>query len=132
MSRPARRQPRERCLQLAGRGHHGDGPRRVSVRAQIKIRLTELRPPHEVETEMFGENGWRPGNARGSARPRWAGCDLHELSAAGYPFVNEQMHKKEQAKIINDLAERYPMIVVAQTVDKVGMPVLLGPPPFRV
>ncbi len=28
------------------------------------------------------------------------------------------MHKKVQASIINDLAERYPMIVVAQTVDK--------------
>src|SRR5690625_4980918 len=28
------------------------------------------------------------------------------------------MHKKVQAAIINDLAERYPMIVVAQTVDK--------------
>src|ERR1700732_2798469 len=28
------------------------------------------------------------------------------------------MHKKVQARIINDLAERYPMIVVAQTVDK--------------
>ena len=28
------------------------------------------------------------------------------------------MHKKVQARIVNDLAERYPMIVVAQTVDK--------------
>jgi DNA-directed RNA polymerase subunit beta' len=89
----------------------------LSPRAQIKVRLTQLRPPHEVETEMFGENGWRPGNA-------WI-CEttlgrvlFNELLPQGYPFVNKQMHKKEQAKIINDLAERYPMIVVAQTVDK--------------
>jgi len=89
----------------------------LSVRAQIKVRLTQLRPPHEVETEMFGENGWRPGMA-------WI-CEttlgrvlFNELLPQGYPFVNKQMHKKEQAKIINDLAERYPMIVVAQTVDK--------------
>ena len=43
---------------------------------------------------------------------------FNELLPLGYPFVNEQMHKKVQAAIINDLAERYPMIVVAQTVDK--------------
>ncbi|PRC60290.1 hypothetical protein C6A85_19060, partial [Mycobacterium sp. ITM-2017-0098] len=42
----------------------------------------------------------------------------NELLPRGYPFVNKQMHKKVQASIINDLAERYPMIVVAQTVDK--------------
>mgnify|MGYP000367208563 CR=1 FL=1 len=44
--------------------------------------------------------------------------NVNELLPLGYAFVNKQMHKKEQAKIINDLAERYPMIVVAQTVDK--------------
>jgi DNA-directed RNA polymerase subunit beta' len=89
----------------------------LSPRARIKVRLTRLRPPHEVETELFGENGWRPGNA-------WI-CEttlgrvlFNELLPLGYAFVNKQMHKKEQAKIINDLAERYPMIVVAQTVDK--------------
>jgi DNA-directed RNA polymerase subunit beta' len=89
----------------------------LSPRAAIKIRLTRLRPPHEVETELFGENGWRPGNP-------WT-CEttlgrvlFNELLPLGYAFVNKQMHKKEQAKIINDLAERYPMIVVAQTVDK--------------
>jgi len=43
---------------------------------------------------------------------------FNELLPLGYPFVNKQMHKKVQAAIINDLAERYPMIVVAQTVDK--------------
>ena len=89
----------------------------LSVRAKIKVRLTQLRPPHDVEAEMFGENGWRPGNA-------WT-CEttlgrvlFNELLPQGYAFVNEQMHKKVQARIINDLAERYPMIVVAQTVDK--------------
>ena len=89
----------------------------LSVRASIKVRLDQLRPPHETETELFGENGWRPGKP-------WI-CEttlgrviFNELLPLGYPFVNKQMHKKEQAKIINDLAERYPMIVVAQTVDK--------------
>ena len=89
----------------------------LSVRAQIKVRLTQLRPPHEIETELFGENGWRPGNAW-IAETTLGRVLFNELLPQGYPFVNKQMHKKEQAKIINDLAERYPMIVVAQTVDK--------------
>ena len=54
----------------------------------------------------------------GRPRPRWAGCCSTSCCRSGYPFVNKQMHKKVQAPIINDLAERYPMIVVAQTVDK--------------
>jgi DNA-directed RNA polymerase subunit beta' len=89
----------------------------LSVRAQIKVRLTQLRPSHEVETELFGENGWRPGNAW-IAETTLGRVLFNELLPQGYPFVNEQMHKKVQARIINDLAERYPMIVVAQTVDK--------------
>ena len=89
----------------------------LSVRAQIKVRLTQLRPPHEIENELFGENGWRPGNAW-TAETTLGRVLFNELLPQGYPFVNEQMHKKVQARIINDLAERYPMIVVAQTVDK--------------
>ncbi|WP_328351493.1 DNA-directed RNA polymerase subunit beta' [Mycobacterium sp. NBC_00419] len=89
----------------------------LSVRAQIKVRLTQLRPPHDVESELFGENGWRPGMAW-IADTTLGRVIFNELLPQGYPFVNEQMHKKVQARIINDLAERYPMIVVAQTVDK--------------
>ena len=89
----------------------------LSVRAQIKVRLTQLRPSHEVENELFGENGWRPGMAW-IAETTLGRVLFNELLPQGYPFVNEQMHKKVQARIINDLAERYPMIVVAQTVDK--------------
>ncbi|AQT78756.1 DNA-directed RNA polymerase subunit beta' [Mycolicibacterium litorale] len=89
----------------------------LSPRAQIKVRLTQLRPPHDLEAELFGENGWRPGNAW-TAETTLGRVLFNELLPQGYPFVNEQMHKKVQARIINDLAERYPMIVVAQTVDK--------------
>ncbi len=81
------------------------------------MRLTQQRPPAEIEAELFGENGWRPGDAW-TAETTLGRVLFNELLPAGYPFVNEQMHKKVQATIINDLAERYPMIVVAQTVDK--------------
>ncbi|MCH9736703.1 MAG: DNA-directed RNA polymerase subunit beta' [Actinomycetia bacterium] len=88
----------------------------LSVRARIRVRLTQLRPPAEVEAEQFPD-GWKPGD------PWVADTTLgrvlfNELLPRGYAFVNKQQHKKVQAAIINDLAERYPMIVVAQTVDK--------------
>ena len=88
----------------------------LSVQAPIKVRLTHQRPPASMERELFPE-GWTFGKP-------W---DIHtslgrvlfnELLPNDYPFVNEQMPKKRQATIINDMAERYPMIVVAQTVDK--------------
>ena len=89
----------------------------LSVRAKIKIRLTQLRPPAEIEAERFGQNGWQPGDAW-IAETTLGRVIFNELLPVGYPFVDKQMHKKVQAAIINDLAERYPMIVVAQTVDK--------------
>ena len=89
----------------------------LSVRAKIKVRLTQLRPPAELETELFGQNGWQPGDSW-IAETTLGRVIFNELLPVGYAFVNKQMHKKVQAAIINDLAERYPMIVVAQTVDK--------------
>ncbi|WP_193046267.1 DNA-directed RNA polymerase subunit beta' [Mycolicibacterium baixiangningiae] len=88
----------------------------LSVRAKIKVRLTQQRPPVALEAELF-ENGWRPGLAW-TAETTLGRVLFNELLPISYPFINEQMHKKVQARIINDLAERFPMIVVAQTVDK--------------
>ncbi|MEO3760925.1 DNA-directed RNA polymerase subunit beta' [Mycobacterium sp. B14F4] len=97
----------------------------LSVRAKIRVRLTQLRPPADLEAELFGSSdssapsagGWKPGDAW-TAETTLGRVLFNELLPQAYPFVNEQMHKKVQARIVNDLAERYPMIVVAQTVDK--------------
>ncbi|MCF6389328.1 DNA-directed RNA polymerase subunit beta' [Mycobacterium sp. MBM] len=88
----------------------------LSVRAKIKVRLTNQRPPADLEAQLF-ENGWNFGDAW-IADTTLGRVLFNELLPKGYPFVNAQMFKKAQAAIINDLAERYPMIVVAQTVDK--------------
>src|ERR1700754_279130 len=89
----------------------------LSVRAKIKVRLTQLRPPVELEAELFGDEGWKRGDAW-TADTTLGRVLFNELLPVAYPFVDKQMHKKVQAAIIHDLAERYPMIVVAQTVDK--------------
>jgi len=88
----------------------------LSVRAKIKVRLTHLRPPADVEAALFPDR-WKMGEPW-LAETTLGRVLFNELLPRGYPFVNKQMHKKVQASIINDLAERYPMIVVAQTVDK--------------
>ncbi|MFZ0834507.1 MAG: DNA-directed RNA polymerase subunit beta', partial [Mycobacterium sp.] len=89
----------------------------LSARARIKVRLTQLRPPAELEASLFGDDGWKPGDAW-TIETTLGRVLFNELLPQAYAFINEQMHKKVQARIINDLAERYPMIVVAQTVDK--------------
>ncbi|MEP9414975.1 DNA-directed RNA polymerase subunit beta' [Gordonia sp. VNQ95] len=88
----------------------------LTVQSRIKVRLTDQRPPADVEAAEYPD-GWRYGQP-------WTTITtlgrvlFNELLPIEYPFVDEQMPKKRQAAIINDLAERYPMIVVAQTVDK--------------
>ncbi|MEU8896572.1 DNA-directed RNA polymerase subunit beta' [Nocardia sp. NPDC048505] len=88
----------------------------LTVRSLIKVRLIDQRPPREIESELFPD-GWKRGDAW-TAETTLGRVLFNELLPADYAFINEQMPKKRQATIINDLAERYPMIVVAQTVDK--------------
>ena len=88
----------------------------LSVQAPIKVRLTHQRPTREIERAQFPE-GWKFGTPW-TIDTTLGRVLFNELLPNDYPFVNEQMPKKRQATIINDMAERYPMIVVAQTVDK--------------
>ena len=50
--------------------------------------------------------------------PLWGGCCSTSCCPTSYPFVNEELPKKRQAAIVNELAEHYPMSVVAQTLDR--------------
>ena len=85
----------------------------LDLQAPIKVRLAraaaaERRQPPE---------GWEPG------QPWLADTTLgrvlfNELLPADYPFINEPLPKKRQAAIINDLAERYSITEVAQTLDQ--------------
>jgi DNA-directed RNA polymerase subunit beta' len=44
-------------------------------------------------------------------------CIFNDLLPADYRFVNYGVTKKELGQLVNDLAERYPKVVVAQTLD---------------
>lgn len=94
----------------------------LSIRASIKIRLTQLRPPTDPESELFGEAGWKPGDAwmvqTTLGRVLFNELLLHDLMPARYPYVNEQMNKRAVDDVVNDLCDRAPTTVVAQILDK--------------
>src|SRR5689334_6222105 len=84
----------------------------IDLQAAIKIRISDRVPGPADKPE-----GWEPG------QPWLASTTLgrvlfNDLLPDDYPFMNEPMPKKRQAAIVNDLAERYPMVTVARTLDK--------------
>ncbi|MCG8916193.1 DNA-directed RNA polymerase subunit beta' [Actinokineospora sp. PR83] len=84
----------------------------IGLQSAVKIRISDRNPGPGMAPE-----DWAPG------QPWLANTTLgrvlfNELLPADYPFMNEPMPKKRQAAIVNDLAERYPMVTVARTLDK--------------
>ncbi|MCK2236838.1 MULTISPECIES: DNA-directed RNA polymerase subunit beta' [unclassified Crossiella] len=84
----------------------------LHLQAKIRIRLTDRLPTRGSEPE-----GWEPGQIW-LAETTLGRVLFNDLLPADYAFINRQLPKKSQAEIINDLAERYPMVTVAQTLDK--------------
>ncbi|WP_086827472.1 DNA-directed RNA polymerase subunit beta' [Allokutzneria sp. NRRL B-24872] len=84
----------------------------IDLQAQIKVRLTDQVPPRGVQPE-----GWEPGQPW-LAETTLGRVLFNELLPSDYPFINEVLPKKRQSEIVNDLAERYPMVTVAQTLDR--------------
>ena len=68
----------------------------LSARAKIKVRLTQLRPPADIEADLFGDAGWKPGDAW-TAETTLGRVMFNELLPMGYPFINQQIHKQVQA-----------------------------------
>ncbi|MGJ4075266.1 DNA-directed RNA polymerase subunit beta' [Corynebacterium macclintockiae] len=88
----------------------------LGLQAPIRVRINHLRPTAEIETELFPD-GWQRGQTW-LAETTLGRVLFNELLPWNYPYVEGVMAKKPQAAVINDLAAKYPMITVAQTVDK--------------
>ena len=61
--------------------------------------------------------GWEPGTPV-RLETSLGRCLFNDLLPADYRFVNYDVTKKELGQIVNDLAERYPKVAVAQTLDR--------------
>ena len=95
----------------------------VGLQAPIKVRIDHLRPPKEIEEEQFPD-GWAKGQA-------WMGYTtigrvmFNELLPWNYPYLEGIMVRKGGGSgnkvligdVVNDLANKYPMITVAQVLD---------------
>ncbi|OLF10990.1 DNA-directed RNA polymerase subunit beta' [Actinophytocola xinjiangensis] len=84
----------------------------IDLQSPIKVRITDRAPNSADKPE-----GWEPGQ-QWLASTTLGRVLFNDLLPEDYPFMNEPMPKKRQAAIVNDLAERYPMVTVARTLDK--------------
>ncbi|MFY9331646.1 MAG: DNA-directed RNA polymerase subunit beta' [Candidatus Nanopelagicales bacterium] len=84
----------------------------VSLQDAIRLRLTGVVPP----TEYAVSDTWQPGEP--FVLTTTLGRALfNEAMPADYPFVNTQVDKKVLGGLVNQLAERYPKVEVAGTLD---------------
>nr|WP_284675896.1 DNA-directed RNA polymerase subunit beta' [Corynebacterium pseudotuberculosis] len=95
----------------------------LGLQAKIRVRISHLRPPVEVEAEQFPE-GWEQGQTW-LADTTLGRIMFNELLPWNYPYLEGVMVRKGGGSnkillgdVINDLAATYPMITVAQTMDK--------------
>ncbi len=84
----------------------------IDLQAKIKVRLRDTTPPRDWTPPP----GWVSGDPF-ILETTFGRCLLNQALPEGYPFLNYLMNKKAQAVIVNDLAERYPKIQVAATLD---------------
>ncbi|KPC91926.1 DNA-directed RNA polymerase subunit beta' [Streptomyces sp. NRRL F-6602] len=91
----------------------------LSLQAKVDIRFPAgtvpplgWTPPAPAE----GEPEWQPGDPF-RLRTSLGRALFNELLPDEYPFVDYTVGKKQLSQIVNDLAERYPKVVVAAALD---------------
>ncbi|MFC4554419.1 DNA-directed RNA polymerase subunit beta' [Georgenia faecalis] len=84
----------------------------LDINAVVKIRFTDLVPP----LGWTAREGWAEGEPI-ILETSLGRALFNELLPVDYPFVNGVVGKKELSAIVNDLAERYPKVEVAASLD---------------
>jgi DNA-directed RNA polymerase subunit beta' len=85
----------------------------LDLQSPIHVRLSGVVPP--VDWTPTDEE-WQPGQPF-RLDTTLGRCLFNETLPPDYPFVNEEMPKRRLSTIVNDLAERYPKVAVAATLD---------------
>ncbi|MFZ1411294.1 MAG: DNA-directed RNA polymerase subunit beta' [Micropruina sp.] len=81
----------------------------LGIGAPCRIRFRDQVPPAGIPTRADGSVLLQTTLGRAL---------FNEALPADYPFVNDEVGKKRLGQIVNDLAERYPKVAVATTLDK--------------
>ena len=82
----------------------------LHVGAPIKLRLNGIIPPAGYADKVRADGSVILETSLGRAL-------FNEALPADFPFVNERVGKKQIGQIVNDLAERYPLIDTVRTLD---------------
>ncbi|AKK10319.1 DNA-directed RNA polymerase subunit beta' [Corynebacterium uterequi] len=95
----------------------------LGLQAPIKVRISHLRPPADIEAEQFPD-GWQRGQAW-TARTTLGRIMFNDLLPWNFPYLEGVMVRKGGGSkkvllgdVISELTNKYPMIAVAQTLDK--------------
>ncbi len=81
----------------------------LSAQAKIKIRLTDIVPPAGFEVRANGSILLETTLGRAL---------FNEALPEDYPYADYEVGKKQLGQIVNDLAERYPKVEVANCLDQ--------------
>ncbi|MDG9716982.1 DNA-directed RNA polymerase subunit beta' [Streptomyces sp. DH24] len=73
-------------------------------------------PASEEGDDAVGERAWQQGDSF-RLNTTLGRALFNELLPEDYPFVDYEVGKKQLSEIVNDLAERYPKVIVAATLD---------------
>ncbi len=85
----------------------------LELQAKVKIRLKDVMPPRGYK---FKE-GWTLGDPL-ILETTLGRALFNEALPLDYPFVDVEVGKKQLGEVVNDLADRYPKVVVATTLDQ--------------
>jgi DNA-directed RNA polymerase subunit beta' len=86
--------------------------RQLDLQAKITLRVDGVVPPRG----WTAPEGWEEGQPF-ALETTLGRALLNEALPEDYPFVDKPVDKKELSAIVNDLAERYPKVQVAATLD---------------
>jgi DNA-directed RNA polymerase subunit beta' len=86
--------------------------REITLQSKVRIRLTDVVPGKDFEAP----EGWTEGEPL-ILDTTLGRVIFNDTLPADYPFVNYEVGKKQLGAIVNDLAERYPKVVVAASLD---------------
>jgi DNA-directed RNA polymerase subunit beta' len=84
----------------------------IRLQSRIRLRLNDVVPPIGYETP----EGWEPGQPL-LLETTLGRSIFNDALPADYPYVNDEVSKKQLGVLVNDLAERYPKVDVAQALD---------------
>jgi DNA-directed RNA polymerase subunit beta' len=84
----------------------------IALQLPIELRVANVVPP----ASWVAPDGWELGDPV-RLRTTLGLAMFNELLPADYPYVDFEVGKKQLGAIVNDLAERYPKVQVAATLD---------------